>query len=167
MDIIPQLDVSTFSSQLFWFVVSFILLYLVVNKLVIPKTEDVILRRHDTVQDSLNNSYNSYKILHAQINKQLSMMQNTSALAEHVISEACQESQRMMNNVKFIINDELSEMLKLVDEQLQSIISNSHEELIKLSSEIALVYYNRILNCNADNIQALQDITSKLYKEKL
>ncbi|KJV69447.1 ATP synthase subunit B family protein [Candidatus Neoehrlichia procyonis] len=166
MDVIPQLDTSTYLSQLFWFIISFTSLYFVVSKLVIPKIEDLIRKRYAITQNSLNNSYNFCKILHDHINQQLFTLQSVNSVADHSINEALQESQYMMHNLKLTIHDELSKMFKLVDEQLQDTILSSRKELIQLSFEIALIYYNKLFNCNPD-MQKLHNITLQLYKEKL
>jgi F-type H+-transporting ATPase subunit b len=49
----PQLDFATFPSQLFWLAVTFAALYVVVVRLVIPRTGGVIARRKATVEGDL------------------------------------------------------------------------------------------------------------------
>ena len=49
----PQLDVSTWPSQLFWLAISFFALYFVVSRLIIPRTGGVIELRKTTVETDL------------------------------------------------------------------------------------------------------------------
>ncbi|MEQ8734536.1 MAG: F0F1 ATP synthase subunit B' [Rhodospirillaceae bacterium] len=50
----PQFDPSTFSSQLFWLVISFVALYWVVSKFAIPRIADILEQRERVVQDDLD-----------------------------------------------------------------------------------------------------------------
>jgi F-type H+-transporting ATPase subunit b len=50
----PQFDPSTFTSQLFWLIVSFSILYLIVSKFGIPRLNDVLEQRQRVINDDLN-----------------------------------------------------------------------------------------------------------------
>jgi F-type H+-transporting ATPase subunit b len=49
----PQLDTSTWPPQLFWLAVTFIALYIVISRVVIPRTGGAIARRRATVEGDL------------------------------------------------------------------------------------------------------------------
>ena len=50
----PQLDLSTFPSQIFWLAVFFVVLYLLMAKLAIPRIERVIDERRNRVENDLD-----------------------------------------------------------------------------------------------------------------
>ena len=56
----PQFDVSSFSSQLFWLVVIFTILYFTISKLIAPKAEKILTARHLYIEDDLQHA-NEYK----------------------------------------------------------------------------------------------------------
>ncbi len=56
----PQLDTSTFSSQLFWLGVCFLVLYLILSYLVVPKIARVLQTREDTLEEKINKA-SSYR----------------------------------------------------------------------------------------------------------
>ena len=49
----PQLDPSSFPTQLFWLIVCFSILYLVMWKVVLPKIADVLRERQERMDDDL------------------------------------------------------------------------------------------------------------------
>jgi F-type H+-transporting ATPase subunit b len=49
----PQLDTSTWPPQLFWLAVTFIALYIVISRVVIPRTGGAIAKRKATVEGDL------------------------------------------------------------------------------------------------------------------
>ena len=52
----PQLDSSTFASQVFWILVGFILVYLFVAKMLVPRIENVLKKRDDLVNDAMEDA---------------------------------------------------------------------------------------------------------------
>jgi F-type H+-transporting ATPase subunit b len=54
----PQFDVSTFSSQLFWLVLVFGFLYIVVSKVIAPKAEAILMSRNRYLEDNITASEN-------------------------------------------------------------------------------------------------------------
>lgn len=49
----PQLDPSTYASQLFWLVVTFVLLYLVIWKVALPRIAELLQERQERIDDDL------------------------------------------------------------------------------------------------------------------
>lgn len=49
----PQLDVTTFSSQIFWLVVTFIALFLIMWRVSVPKISDALEARQKRMDDNL------------------------------------------------------------------------------------------------------------------
>lgn len=52
----PQLDASTFVTQLVWLAITFIALYFIMAKVVIPKIADVLQDRQERIDDDLENA---------------------------------------------------------------------------------------------------------------
>ena len=50
----PQFDPSTFSSQLFWLLICFLVLYWIVAKFAVPRIGDILEQRGRVVQDDLD-----------------------------------------------------------------------------------------------------------------
>lgn len=50
---LPQLDISTFASQLFWLLISFVILYAVISRVAAPKIGGVIQDRADRIKGDL------------------------------------------------------------------------------------------------------------------
>ena len=50
----PQFDVSSFSSQLFWLAIVFAILYFIVSKFIAPKAESILTARNRYIEDDIN-----------------------------------------------------------------------------------------------------------------
>ncbi len=49
----PQLDARSYPNQLFWFAVTFAVLYVIVSKLIVPKMSGVLSAREATIADAI------------------------------------------------------------------------------------------------------------------
>lgn len=50
---LPQLDVSTFSSQVVWLVITFVILYVLMSKVALPRIGEVLEERQSKIDDNL------------------------------------------------------------------------------------------------------------------
>jgi F-type H+-transporting ATPase subunit b len=51
---LPQLDIQTFPSQVFWLIVTFIVLYVLVSKIAVPRISEVLGEREERIADDLD-----------------------------------------------------------------------------------------------------------------
>ncbi|WP_347939195.1 ATP F0F1 synthase subunit B' [Rickettsia oklahomensis] len=49
----PQFDIATYYSQIFWLIVAFSLLYIFVYKFITPKAEEIFNNRQTNIQDNI------------------------------------------------------------------------------------------------------------------
>ena len=49
----PQLDFSTFANQIFWLVVTLVVIYLVLSKVALPRIASVLAERQGTITNDL------------------------------------------------------------------------------------------------------------------
>lgn len=49
----PQLDVSTFPNQIFWLLVTLVVMYLVLNRIVLPRISTVLAERSGTIMNDI------------------------------------------------------------------------------------------------------------------
>ncbi len=54
----PQFDVSTFSSQIFWLIISFVILFLGSKFISLPKISSLLKTREDNIENNLNDAEN-------------------------------------------------------------------------------------------------------------
>lgn len=52
----PQFDVSSFSSQLFWLVIVFGFLYFLISKFIAPKAETILMQRNSFLEENINHA---------------------------------------------------------------------------------------------------------------
>ncbi|MFN0194250.1 MAG: F0F1 ATP synthase subunit B' [Aestuariivirga sp.] len=90
----PQLDTTTWVPQLFWLAVTFIALYMVVSRIVIPKTGGVIAKRKATVEGDLA----AAQALKADSDKAVEAYEQSLAAARAKASGIAQENRNALGS---------------------------------------------------------------------
>ncbi len=85
----PQLDVATYLSQLFWLAILFGLLYLVVSRVAVPRIGEALEQRHRRIADDLETA--------ERLNRQA---QELLQLREEALARARAEAQQAVRDAK-------------------------------------------------------------------
>jgi F-type H+-transporting ATPase subunit b len=51
---LPQLDIQTYPSQIFWLIVAFVVLYILVSRIAVPRISEVLSERDERIADDLD-----------------------------------------------------------------------------------------------------------------
>ncbi len=94
---LPQLDTSTFASQLFWLLISFAVLYFVISRIAAPKIGGVIADRANRIKSDLDSA------ARAKRDSEAAMAGYDKALAD-ARAKAIKSSDEMRNAVQAEIN---------------------------------------------------------------
>ena len=99
----PQLEITTYPSQIFWLVVSFLTLYLIMSRIIIPRISSVIKNRESQIKNNIHISEQLYKDTEI-INDEL----------EKVRKDTETEAKEIINNLKETTNKKISENYELL-----------------------------------------------------
>ena len=155
---LPQMDITTFPSQLFWLVITFSLLYLFMWKFVIPRLGATIEERRDKISNDINDADN--------LNTEA-----TGILKKYDVqlANASQESNEIITNSKKAMLDHLEMLKKENEERVNSLISDSQakiknqEEKSKIEIRKAtLSTVKAIVSKYIENIPSDEEINKKL-----
>ena len=97
---LPQMDISTFPSQIFWLVVTFSILYMFMWKFVIPKLRITIEERRDKISNDINEAEKLKSEAEEILNKYESKISSSNQDAQKIITEARDHSDEYIDKVK-------------------------------------------------------------------
>lgn len=136
----PQFDINTYYSQIFWLVVTFSLLYIFVCKFIVPKIEKVLNNRQSNIQDNiikaddlalkvekLNKYYNEEV---AKISTEVDKLKKEKI--DSLETEFSIKKSNLEQNLQKLINQNIKD-IKLVAEEFKA---NKVEATIKLAAGI-------------------------------
>ena len=140
----PQLDTSTFPSQLFWLVVCFFALYLILSYIAVPKITRVLEERGETIE--------------AQINKASTYREQAEDLLADYEKTLAQARERAHQHSKSItaattaaigskqkdFQDKLKERLHLTEQDLFRARLDASKEIKSVAAEVAVAILTKL-----------------------
>lgn len=114
----PQLDVTTFSNQIFWLVVTMVVLYLVMSRVALPRIAAVLADRRGTITSDIA-AAEEYK---------LKALQAEEAY-QKALSDARAEAHRIVEAAKAEMQSELDVQIAKADAEIAAKASESERRI--------------------------------------
>lgn len=121
---LPQLDLTTFPSQIFWLLVTLVVLYLLFSRVVLPRIGGVIEERHDAVEDDLDRA--------AEYKRQA---QEAEKAWQHALAEARAEAQRISDATRAEIQAQVDEATAKADAEIAAKAVESEKRLAEIRGQ--------------------------------
>ena len=155
----PQFNASTFPSQIFWLVITFVILYLLISFVILPRIRDNIRLRKNKISNDLERA----ELIKNQIDKIIleynEKVENTKNRANQNIKNALEKSEQELSlqieSVKQRIVKKISEAEKETLDYKKSITSQTNQ----ISKNISALLVNKVLgqSLNKNDIEAINN----------
>ena len=122
----PQLDLSTFPSQIFWLAVFFVVLYVLMKRLALPKIEKIIEERRARVEGDLDKA-----------GQMKSEAEAVIAAYEKALADARARAQTIANETRDKLNAEAEKARKILEGELNAKLAEA-EKTIAATKQAAL-----------------------------
>lgn len=140
----PQLDSSTFASQLFWLCICFFAMLFIMSKIFIPKIADILEQRQRKIDSYLNKAHQ----IKIQAEEALKKYQDALADANQKASESLASTQEELNALIEKKQSDLNAKLQKKIREGEAEIAKSQNEAAKkvksISEDLALDIINKI-----------------------
>ena len=154
----PQLDFSTFFSQAFWLVVSFLLLWLIMAWLIVPKIADILNRRERKIDDFLSAAANFKQSAEEAIKKYEQAMQKANAEAAETTRKANAELERKIAEREQENNRRLEEALAENERRIEENRQQTMTQIEATAAGLALLIADKL---NLGGVVTAADLEQK------
>ena len=145
---LPQMDVSTFPSQLFWLAVSFGFLYFVVSALVLPGLSGAIANRRSRISGDLD------KAATLKVEAETAEKSYTAALAD-----AKAKARALAGETRDRLNAEVAVMQKEADDRAASAVAAAEQRIAAMKANAAAKVKDAASDTTRAIVEALIDET--------
>lgn len=140
----PQLDISTYATQIFWLLVSFISFWLIMDRIVIPRIAEKIEARKRKYDDFIRKA--------DEINQKaldtLKQYEDKLAVAKAKASEQIAQSERMIKETIAAKEDEINQQLKQKMAENEAVLNKEKAKLMgkieAMSKDTAYMILNKL-----------------------
>tara|TARA_B100000900_G_C20289123_1_gene597337 strand:+ start:86 stop:589 length:504 start_codon:yes stop_codon:yes gene_type:complete len=136
----PQLNTEYFASQIFWLIISFIILYVVMSKFALPKIANIIETREDIIARDVEDAENFKK--ESEITEQgyLQSIREAQDKASSYLSNSRNKLNQVIEDENNVFENESRELLQKFETELEikkgSVLEKSEQIAYDVSSDI-------------------------------
>ncbi len=109
---LPQLNLESFPSQIFWLVVTLVILYLLFSRVVLPRVGGVIEERHDAVEDDLDRTADYKRRAEEAEKSYQKALSDARAAAQRIADATRADIQKQIDAATATADAEIGEKLK-------------------------------------------------------
>jgi len=120
----PQLEVSTYISQIFWLIVCFSFLYYLLSKKALPRVAEVLEARADHIRSDLD-----------QAQRLKTDAEDALARYEQVVAEAQGKAQAQIADIQAKLQTEAADAQAKLDEKLAKQVADAEARIAKARSD--------------------------------
>ena len=133
----PQLDVSTFSSQIFWLVVSFTALFLIVWRIGVPKISHILETRQKRIDDNLLRAEEFKREAEAALKIYEASLEEARSEAQAILVEASTLLAEEFNAREAELIKALSKRISESEENISNTVDNAIEKISDAAADVA------------------------------
>ena len=145
-DGLPQMDITTFPSQVFWLIITFGILYLFMWRTAIPKLRNTIEERQDKILIDINEAEKVKSEAEETLKEYEEKMQSASKQASDIISQAKNKSDAMIDDIKKKQELKLSKMLNDSKDRISKQYEKSRQQIENAKIESIKLISSKFLN---------------------
>ena len=153
---LPQLDLSTYPSLMFWAVISLIIGYFLMSFLVAPSIKSILNLRETNIQNDLvkakASTQENEKIKQEIIDHQKDIKLRSQKLINEALSDSKLSIEKTENDISKKINSKISKADKNIQELQKDIIS----DIVNSADEIIIEIVKKFTNINHDKANLKQ-----------
>lgn len=132
---LPQLDITTWPSQLFWLVVTFLIGYFLISLLVAPSISSVLENRSNKISDDLETAKRAQDNAKDVYNSYEETLREARSLAAIATAKALEEAKAKTASRNTAINKKLAASAKKAETRLSEVREEALSSLEDLATE--------------------------------
>lgn len=147
---LPQMDPTWFSNQLVWLGVSFLVLYTIVSRVIVPSVGGVLAARNTTIQEAIAKA-EAYKATAASAkNDSESRAHEVHEQVNAMIAEAKANATRTTNEAMAKLNADLDAKTTRALTELDRAIADAQSSMHAATAEVAQAMVEKLLGRSVD-----------------
>jgi F-type H+-transporting ATPase subunit b len=148
---LPQFDVSTFSSQLFWLAVIFVVLYLIIARALAPKIQGILETREGRIRHDLDRAA-SLKTEAAQAQSSYETgLKTARADAQKLLNDAMQSIKKTSEAKHSELEEQLARKIADSEKNIAAQVKTAMQNLVPVATDVTALVLERLLQKKVDS----------------
>ncbi|MBO5442249.1 MAG: hypothetical protein J6A33_00500 [Alphaproteobacteria bacterium] len=140
----PQLDTSTFASQLFWLCICFFTMLFIMSKIIIPKIADILEQRQRKIDSYLNKAYQIKLQAEEALKKYQDALTDAAQKANASLAETQNELNQLVEKKQQDLDLRLHKKIMEGEAEIEQSREDALNKVKSISEELALEIIKKI-----------------------
>ncbi len=140
----PQLDSSTFTSQIFWLLICFFSMMFIMSKFIIPKIADIMEQRQRKIDGYLNKASHFKQEAEETLQKYQNALAQATASANQSLADTKAEMNQLITQKQTELESTLQKRIKEGEQEINSEKEKALKEVRSISEKLALDVIKKI-----------------------
>ncbi len=162
---LPQLDVSTYSSQVVWLVISFVALYALMSTVALPRIGEVLEERQNKIDDNLAKAEDLKAQAEAAASAYEQSLASARSQAADAIREVKEKASTEAHNRQAKLTAQLSESIKQAESSINKAKLEALSGIKAVAVDVATAAVSKLINEPA-NENAVSSAVSTALKSR-
>ena len=160
----PQLDISTYPSLIFWLILSFGFTFLVLKFYITPKMSEILNQRKEKIDTDLFEAKKSREDAeNSKLNQESSIVE-AKEKAFQIISEATEKSKRDIQSFEKSSKEKLSKKLADAEKNITNSKNDSLKVVNEIATDIAISLSQKVSGIKANKSTLMKKINEQVSK---
>ena len=133
----PQLDTSSFTSQLFWLIICFFSMMFIMSKFIIPKISEIMEQRQRKIDSYLNKAADFKQQAEAALLKYQNALAKATAKADKSLADTKTEMEQLISNRQNELETRLRQKIKEGEAEINKGKDEALKQVRAVSEELA------------------------------
>jgi F-type H+-transporting ATPase subunit b len=161
----PQLEASTFISQLFWLAITFVGLYLVMWKVVIPRVADVLRDRQERLDDDLEKAEALRNEAASVLEAYEKTVADGRARAQAILREAADQNDKEAAIRQAALGEQLAQQTAAAEARIEGAREEALANIRSIAAEAAQAATLRLSGATITQDEAEEAVAAILAEE--
>lgn len=162
----PQLDPASFTSQLFWLTVSFVVLYVLLARFLLPRVQSVLTLRAETISSDVGAASRMKTEAESARDSYEKTLSNARARAQQMFADAHSASVAHAIKAHAELDVVIEKKLAQADSSIRTATRDVMDKLAPVSAELAALIVEVLVN-HKPNTKEMNAVIDALSKEHL
>jgi F-type H+-transporting ATPase subunit b len=154
----PQLDVNAWPPQLFWLAVTFLVLYFIISKIVIPRTGGVIAGRQNQIDSDLASAQRSKADTDRAVAEYEKALAEARSKAHAIAQETRDRLSGEVDKERGKLDDELAKKIAAAEKSIQETRGRALASVSELATDIAADIVSRLTGTSVTKADAAKAV---------
>ena len=164
----PQLNPEFWFSQIFWLIITFVILYLVLSKLLLPKISANLESRKSQILENVEAAEKQREDSETKLKEYEEIISKSKLDAKTIFNQAREKVLKDINAKRDVLDKQIDGEIVNAEEEIKTLRESAPDKINKIAIETSSVLVQKLIGAEVNNssISAIVDDLSKRNGDK-